>query len=294
MSQIEVPIRIATWSGPRNISTAMMRAWDNRRDTFVIDEPFYAYYLKATRKQHPGADEVIATGETDWRKVVAQLTGPIPNGKRIFFQKQMTHHLLPDIDRQWLGSVTNCFLIRDPREVIVSYRKKREDPALEDLGYVQQMEIFDFVRARTNAIPPILDAKDVLENPKRMLRLLCKAVGVDYKNGSFTTFPGASPGACTLSLHHGSFVLGGITGSFTGWVSGTVTAATYNPHGCDVPATCTTRTTMIQALFPGGSYDITSFNFEYQSSDGSLYYRHWQDKSAKDGGEKFEGDIANS
>ena len=99
MSQIEVPIRIATWSGPRNISTAMMRAWDNRRDTFVIDEPFYAYYLKATRKQHPGADEVIATGETDWRKVVAQLTGPIPNGKRIFFQKQMTHHLLPDIDR---------------------------------------------------------------------------------------------------------------------------------------------------------------------------------------------------
>ena len=120
------------------------------------------------------------------------------------------------------------------------------------------------------------------------------AVGVDYKNGSFTTFPGASPGACTLSLHHGSFVLGGITGSFTGWVSGTVTAATYNPHGCDVPATCTTRTTMIQALFPGGVYDITSFNFEYQSSDGTLYYRHWQDKSAKDGGEKFEGDIATS
>src|SRR5207249_4019421 len=113
MSQIEVPIRIATWSGPRNISTAMMRAWDNRRDTFVIDEPFYAYYLKATRKQHPGADEVIATGETDWRKVVAQLTGPIPNGKRIFFQKQMTHHLLPDIDRQWLRSVSTlpsrCF-----------------------------------------------------------------------------------------------------------------------------------------------------------------------------------------
>jgi len=190
MSRIQVPIRIATWSGPRNISTAMMRAWDNRRDTFVIDEPFYAYYLKATRKQHPGADEVIATGETDWRKVVAQLTGPIPNGKRIFFQKQMTHHLLPDIDRQWLGSVTNCFLIRDPREVIVSYRKKREDPALEDLGYVQQMEIFDFVRARTNAIPPILDAKDVLENPKRMLRLLCKAVGVDFTESMLSWPPG--------------------------------------------------------------------------------------------------------
>jgi hypothetical protein len=119
-------------------------------------------------------------------------------------------------------------------------------------------------------------------------------VGVDYKDGSFTTLPGFSPGACSPSLHHGSFVLGGITGSFQGWVAGTVTAATYNPNGCDVPSVCTTRTTMIQALFPGGSYDITSFNFEYQSSDGTLSYRHWQDKSAKDSGEKFEGDIATS
>ena len=83
------PVRIAMWSGPRNISTAMMRAWGNRADTFVIDEPFYAYYLSATGKEHAGADEVIASGETDWRKVIAQLTGPIPNDKRIFFQKQM-------------------------------------------------------------------------------------------------------------------------------------------------------------------------------------------------------------
>src|SRR5207249_5703628 len=93
------PIRIAMWSGPRNISTAMMRAWGNRSDTVVIDEPFYAFYLKATGKQHPGAEEVIAAGEIDWRKVVAQLTDPIPNDKRIFFQKQMTHHLLPEVDR---------------------------------------------------------------------------------------------------------------------------------------------------------------------------------------------------
>src|SRR5262249_19734323 len=105
-----VSIRIAMWSGPRNISTAMMRAWGNRYDTVVVDEPFYAYYLRATGKAHPGAGEVIATGETDLRKVVAHLTGPIANGKRIFFQKQMTHHLLPEIDREWLGVVTNCFL----------------------------------------------------------------------------------------------------------------------------------------------------------------------------------------
>jgi hypothetical protein len=114
-------IRIAMWSGPRNISTAMMRAWGNRADTTVIDEPFYAYYLKATGKKHPGAEEVIASGETDWRKIVTQLTGSFPEGKRIFYQKQMTHHLLPEVDREWLAGVTNCFLIRDPREVIASY-----------------------------------------------------------------------------------------------------------------------------------------------------------------------------
>jgi hypothetical protein len=133
------------WSGPRNISTAVMRAWGNRTDTVIIDEPFYAYYLRATGKKHPGADEIIAEGETDWRKVVAHLTGPIPGGKKVFFQKQMTHHLLPEVDRQWLVDLTNCFLIRDPGEVILSYIKKNPDPALEDLGFVQQAEIFDFV-----------------------------------------------------------------------------------------------------------------------------------------------------
>jgi Sulfotransferase domain len=185
-----VSVRIAMWSGPRNISTAMMRAWGNRDDTTVIDEPFYAVYLKATGIQHPGADEVIATGETDSRKVVTHLTGPVPGGKQIFFQKQMTHHLLPEIDREWLGAVTNCFLIRDPREVISSYIKKREAPSFEDLGFVQQAEIFDFVRARTNAVPPVVDAKDVLEHPEQMLRLLCEAVGVEFSKLMLSWPPG--------------------------------------------------------------------------------------------------------
>jgi hypothetical protein len=183
-------VRIAMWSGPRNISTAMMRAWGNRQDTVVIDEPFYAYYLKVTGSQHPGAEEVIATGEVDWRKVVAQLTGPIPKDKQIFFQKQMTHHFLPEIDRQWLNAVTNWFLIRDPRDVIVSYIKKRENPELEDLGYVQQAQIFDFVRAREKSLPPVIDAKDVLENPERMLRLLCNAVGVEFSASMLSWPPG--------------------------------------------------------------------------------------------------------
>jgi len=168
----------------------MMRAWGNRDDTVVIDEPFYAHYLKVTGIEHPGTDEVIATGDTDWRKVIAQLTGAIANGKQIFFQKQMTHHLLPEIDREWLGEVTNCFLIRDPREVINSYIKKREDPALEDLGFVQQAEIFDLVRTRTAGVPPVVDAKDVLLDPERTLRLLCKAVGVEFNESMLSWPPG--------------------------------------------------------------------------------------------------------
>jgi hypothetical protein len=187
---MEQPIRIAMWSGPRNISTAMMRAWGNRPDTVVVDEPFYAYYLNATGIEHPGAEEVIATGETDWRKIVTQLTGPIPNGKPIFYQKQMTHHLLPEIDHQWVSAVINCFLIRDPREVINSYIKKREHPALEDLGFAQQTEIFDFIRTRTARVPPVVDARDVLQNPERTLRLLCERIGVGFSSAMLSWPPG--------------------------------------------------------------------------------------------------------
>jgi hypothetical protein len=184
-------VRIAMWSGPRNISTAMMRSWGNRPDTVVVDEPFYAFYLKETATRHPGAEEVIAQGETDWRKVVTQLTGPIPNGARMFYQKQMTHHLLPEVSRDWLRDITNCFLIRDPAEVIASYIKKNPGPELNDLGFVQQAEIFDFVRHQTSSIPPVIDADDVLCDPERMLRLLCKAIGVEFADAMLSWPPGA-------------------------------------------------------------------------------------------------------
>jgi hypothetical protein len=184
-------IRIALWSGPRNISTAMMRSWGNRADTAVIDEPFYAYYLRATGKKHPGADEVIADGETDWRNVVDQVTGSVPNGKKIFFQKQMTHHLLPEVDRQWLSAVTNCFLIRDPAEVITSYIKKNDvDLALEDLGFVQQAEIFNWVSQNTKQEAPVIDARDVQQNPKQMLEMLCHAIGVKFDEAMLSWPPG--------------------------------------------------------------------------------------------------------
>jgi Sulfotransferase domain len=190
------PVRIALWSGPRNISTAMMRAWGNRADTVVIDEPFYACYLERTGKKHPGAAAIIAQGETNWRKVADQLTGQggrglsAATGKKIFFQKQMTHHLLPEIDREWVVDLTNCFLIRDPREVILSYIKKNPDPALEDLGFVQQCEIFDFVCERTNSVPPVVDAREILDNPERSLHLLCEAIGVEFDKAMLSWPPG--------------------------------------------------------------------------------------------------------
>ena len=169
----------------------MMRAWGNRADTTVIDEPFYAYYLKRSGKNHPGADDVIANGETDLKRIIAHLTSkPLPERKRIFFQKQMTHHFLPEIEREWIVDLTNCFLIRDPREVILSYIKKNPEPELEDLGFVQQSEIFEFMRARTNSIPPIVDARDVLEHPERTLRLLCDAVGVEFDKAMLSWPPG--------------------------------------------------------------------------------------------------------
>jgi hypothetical protein len=184
------PIRIAMWSGPRNISTAMMRSWGNRSDTAVVDEPLYALYLKKTGRNPPGIMEIIADNEPDVCKIVERLTGPIPRGRRLFYQKQMTHHLLPEVDRKWLGAVTNCFLIRDPAEVITSYIKKNNDPALDDLGFVQQAEIFDWVCQHSGKIAPVVDAKDVLQDPERMLRLLCKAVGVEFDDAMLAWPPG--------------------------------------------------------------------------------------------------------
>ena len=155
---------IAMWSGPRNISTALMRAWENRNDAAVWDEPFYAYYLKATGIDHPGADEVIVNGEPDWRKIIDKLTGPIPDGRAIFYQKHMTHHLLPEVNRDWLALVTHCFLIRDSREVIASYARVRITLTVADVGVPQQAEIFAYVRTRTGQAPLVLDAWDVLQD----------------------------------------------------------------------------------------------------------------------------------
>ncbi len=184
------PLRLAMWSGPRNISTALMRSFGNRPDTAVVDEPFYAHYLDHTGVDHPGAAEVIAADETDWRTVVERLLGDAPGDAPVYYQKHMGQHLLPHIDRGWIASLTNCFLIRDPREVITSFIKVVAQPTAEELGLPQQLELFNAERARTGRTPPVIDSRDVLENPRAILANLCDAVGIPFYESMLTWRPG--------------------------------------------------------------------------------------------------------
>lgn len=190
MANAAAHIRLAMWSGPRNISTALMRSWGNRSDTVVVDEPLYAYYLLTTGSKHPGRDEVLASQPTEWRAVVASLTGPVPGGKRIYYQKHMTHHLLPEIGRQWLAQVTSVFLIRHPRDVLISYVKIRERPTLVDTGFQQQLEIFEWVRGQQRTVPPVVEAVDVLNEPRKTLGLLCDALGIPFEEAMLSWPPG--------------------------------------------------------------------------------------------------------
>ena len=170
-------LRIAAWSGPRNISTAMMRSWENRTDTCVVDEPLYAHYLRETGLDHPGRDEVLEHHDANWEAVVEQLIGPCENS--VFYQKHMTHHLLPNISRDWLCDVEHLFLIREPREMLTSLMKQLPHPTLEDTGLPQQVELLGELKA-IGKIPLVLDSKDILQYPESMLSITCVKLGVDF------------------------------------------------------------------------------------------------------------------
>lgn len=176
------PLRIAMWSGPRNISTAMMRSFENRPDCAVIDEPFYACYLKATGAQHPMRDEVLASQPLDWREVVRGLLGPVPHGRAVFYQKHMTHHMLPGIGRDWILELSNAFLIRAPEDVLLSYVDVRGTASAEEIGVPQQRELFERVADHLGHAPPVVDTHDVLRNPKAVLGALCQALGIGFSD----------------------------------------------------------------------------------------------------------------
>jgi hypothetical protein len=173
--------RIAMWSGPRNISTAMMRAWENRGDCAVSDEPLYAAYLATTGLDHPGRDEVIAAGDTDWRRVVQGLTsGPAPGEQPLWYQKHMTHHLLPGMDTEWVHGLHNVLLIRDPAQVVDSYLKSRAQVVATDIGLLQQLDLFEAIRQRSGRAPTVIDADDFLQAPRAHLEALCSLLGIAF------------------------------------------------------------------------------------------------------------------
>jgi hypothetical protein len=168
------------WSGPRNISTAMMRSFGNRADTSVVDEPFYAAYLAATGIDHPMREESLASQPQDWRTVVNSLLGPIPGGRQVFYQKHMTHHMVAGFGRDWIAKVRNAFLIRAPEDVLVSYAEKREGVTLDDIGFVPQGELFDREAQRLGHAPPVVHADDVLADPRGILSALCGALEIPF------------------------------------------------------------------------------------------------------------------
>jgi hypothetical protein len=173
-------IRIAMWSGPRNISTAMMRAWENRADTVVVDEPLYGPYLATTGKKHAMYEQIIDHQGADWRPIVDALLHDEPRQVTIYYQKHMSHHLTDDIDLSFTDQLRNAFLIRHPNDVLASYLRKHPRATPADLGYPQQVKLFDRIRQLSGHTPPVMASKDILTNPEGMLKRLCAALEVPF------------------------------------------------------------------------------------------------------------------
>jgi hypothetical protein len=188
-----VTLRIAMWSGPRNLSTAMMRSFGSRADTFVSDEPFYGCFLHDSRADHPTREEVIAAMDCDWQSVMASLRGPTPDRAPIWYQKHMWHHMVGPIGHDDFAGFTHAFLIREPERMIASYLRKRESARFEDFGLERQAEFFEREADRLGHAPPVIDAGDVLANPQAVLSKLCGALGIPWDKAMLAWEPGPRP-----------------------------------------------------------------------------------------------------
>ena len=182
---------IAMWSGPRNLSTAMMYAFGNRPDCVAWDEPFYAFSLIHHGNDHPMRDRIIAANDGEWDRLVARCLAPAE--RPLFYQKHMTHHMLPGFDRGWIKGLTNAFLIRSPERVLASYAKKWSDVSLRDIGFVEQAEIFAMVADHLGTAPPVADADDILASPRAVLSKLCAACGVAFDEAMLAWTAGPKP-----------------------------------------------------------------------------------------------------
>ena len=169
-------MNIYMWSGPRNLSTALMRSFENRDDTKVWDEPFYAYYLKETKKNHPLANEIINKYETNLDKIIDLVTA---EKDFIYFQKHMSHHIIKKIPINWITKGINCFLIRHPKEVLLSYIQKNDLIDSNDLGYPAQLRLFNYIKTSNKKIL-VIDAKDLSEKPEIILKKICKKINIPF------------------------------------------------------------------------------------------------------------------
>ncbi|MFZ5963624.1 HAD family hydrolase [Thalassococcus sp. BH17M4-6] len=172
-------MRLAMWSGPRNLSTAMMYSFGNRADFHVVDEPFYGPYLRKTGLDHPMRAEIIADRPESAQEVAASLLGPILDGKPHVYHKHMAQHMIPGISRDWMADCTNVFLIRHPARVVASFADKYENPTLDDIGFVQQAELYALAKA-LGQTPVVIDSADIRRDPDRMLRALCEAIDLPF------------------------------------------------------------------------------------------------------------------
>lgn len=185
-------IRIGVWSGPRNISTALMRSWDSRADCSVVDEPFYGHYLLRTGLNHPARDAVIASQPTDWRTVVRALTVDEP-GTRLQYQKHMAHHLLDGMIGPWLLQLRNVLLVRDPEAMLLSLSKVLGEPRVADTGLLHQVELARWLTAETGERPWLLDARTILRDPAAGLQAMCAALGVSFDEAMLSWRAGSRP-----------------------------------------------------------------------------------------------------
>lgn len=201
-------MRLAMWSGPRNLSTAMMYSFGARSDFAVVDEPFYAAYLAQTGLAHPMRKAILGSQSTDPVQVVDQLLGPIPKGKPHFYHKHMSQHMIAGIPRDWVSQLTNVFLIRHPARVAASFSAKYDNPTLADIGFVQQIELYDQLQA-AGANPVVIDSHDIRKDPETMLRWLCDAIGLAWDPAMLSWPAGGHPSDGVWATHwyaavHGS------------------------------------------------------------------------------------------
>jgi len=181
------------WSGPRNLSTAMMRSFGAREDCDVWDEPFFAPFLKVSGKDHPGRAETLAAHETDPLIVAHGCAATAPNGALYYFQKHMPHHMLQGFSLDWAKTSTHFFLIRHPARVICSYIKGRADFDVQDLGYAPQRKLYEQLTDMTGTAPPIVDCDDILRAPDRVLPKLCAAIDLPWDGAMLSWRAGPRP-----------------------------------------------------------------------------------------------------